>query len=724
MFGGIGRLAVRRPWLTILAWIVVAVALGFAAPQLKPTSDQADFLPSSYESVQVSRLQEKVFPQQETPAAVVVFQRSDEGKLTAADRADLREVVSGLQDRGFDKIKSVKTDAGSVSPNGRIALAGIVATVDDPYNADVTESVKDIRSALKKLLTGTELTAGTTGPAATALDSQESAGDTDAMIMQATLLLIIVLLLIIFRSPLIAVLPVLIIGLTFMVATGLISTAVEVGGLQADSSITAILIVVLFGVGTDYILFLLFRYRELLREGHDPKPAMSEAVGRVGETIASAAGAVIVAFLALLLSSLGMLRAMGPALAISVAVTLAAALTLVPAVFSLLGRKAFWPSKPWRTQPRHRFAARAGALTARRPGLVAALSGGLLAALAVGVFSFNPAFDSESSLPKDLESVRAGQDMQRGFAAGQTDPSWVLLESEDGGRLHRADLDTYRRDLAAAGFGEVSPAVVSPKGDVAQFGVVLKVKPASDRAIELASGPLRDTAHRAAPDGSRALVGGTSAVLADIQHATNRDYSVVFPVAGIAIMVILGLLLRSVVAPWYLMLAVGLGFGATLGSTVWLFQDIRGEQGLLFTLPVIVYLFVVAIGTDYNILMVARLREETGRGRSPAEAVREAVTRTASTVGAAAFILAGTFGVLLLAENSMLQQMGFAVAFGILLTAFVMALLLVPAVTTLLGRRAWWPGGRDSSAGGGARPDGTAPPEPNEPVDAVAGSTT
>lgn len=251
--------------------------------------------------------------------------------------------------------------------------------------------------------------------------------------------------------------------------------------------------------------------------------------------------------------------------------------------------------------------------------------------------------------------------------------------------------------------------------------MVLKVKPASDQAIELAAGPLRDTAHRAAPDGSRALVGGTSAVLADIQHATNRDYSVVFPVAGIAIMVILGLLLRSVVAPWYLMLAVGLGFGATLGSTVWLFQDIRGEQGLLFTLPVIVYLFVVAIGTDYNILMVARLREETGRGRSPAEAVREAVTRTASTVGAAAFILAGTFGVLLLAENSMLQQMGFAVAFGILLTAFVMALLLVPAVTTLLGRRAWWPGGRNPSAGEGARPDGT---EPHEPVDAVAGSTT
>ncbi|WP_406012870.1 MMPL family transporter [Streptomyces sp. NBC_00984] len=724
MFGGIGRLAVRRPWLTILAWIIAAVALGLLAPQLKATTDQADFLPSHYESVQVSRLQEKAFPQQETPAAVAVFQRSDGGKLTAADKTDLGKVVAGLQDRKLDRIKSVETNPQSVSPNGRIALASIFATVKDPYDVKVSESVKEIRTDVKELLAGTELKAGITGAAATALDSQESAGDTDAMIMQATLLLIIVLLLIIFRSPLIAILPVLIIALTFMVATGLISTAAELGGLQADSSITAILIVVLFGVGTDYILFLLFRYRELLREGHDPKPAMSEAVGRVGETIASAAGAVIVAFLALLLSSLGMLRAMGPALAISVAVTLAAALTLVPAVFSLLGRKAFWPSKSWRKQPGHGLAGRVGALTARRPGVVAAVSGGLLAVLAVGAFSFNPAFDSESSLPKDLESVRAGEDLQRGFAAGQTDPTWVLVEAENGARLKQADLDAYRQRLTAAKLGQVTPATVSPKGDVAQFGVVLREKPAGDRAIELVSGPLRDAAHQAAPDGTRALVGGTSAVLADIQHATNRDYSLVFPVAGIAIMVILGLLLRSVVAPWYLMLAVGLGFGATLGSTVWLFQDIRGEQGLLFTLPVIVYLFVVAIGTDYNILMAARLREETRRGRSPAEAVREAITRTASTVGAAAFILAGTFGVLLLAKNSMLQQMGFAVAFGILLTAFVMALLLVPAVTTLLGRRAWWPGNRNTPVGDGESHRDPSPEKPHETVNAGAGSAT
>ncbi|MFH8450128.1 MMPL family transporter [Streptomyces fungicidicus] len=692
MFGRVGRSAVKHPWLTILAWVIAAIGVAALAPPLKPVSDQAEFLPSHYESVKAAEVQKRAFPQQEQPASVIVFRRDDNGRLTEADLADVKKVAAGLEKADLEKIGAVQTSPEAVSENGEIALASILATTDNPYDETLMESVGELREEAKPLLEGTSLHMGITGSAATALDTKESSGDTDAMIMMATLVLLIVLLAVIFRSPLIAILPVLVIALVFVLATGLISIASEAGGLQADASIGSILIVVLFGVGTDYLLFLLFRYREFLRKGQAPKEAMTEAVTRVGETIASAAGAVVVAFLALLLSSLGMLKALGPALAISVGVTLIAALTLVPAVFSLLGTKAFWPSKAWSKEPKHTLAARTGALTARRPGLVAAVSGGLLAVLAAGVLSLNTVFDSSSSLPKDLESVQAAKELERGFAAGQTDPTWVFLEAEDGGKLEQGQIDAYGKKLAAADFGRVTPPVLAPKGDIAKFGVVLAHKPDSDRAVELLAGPLRDAAHDAAPDGTRALVGGTSAVLADIQHATNRDYSVVFPAAGLAIMLILGLLLRSVVAPLYLMAAVGLGFAATLGATVLLFQNLAGEAGLPFTLPVIVYLFVVAIGTDYNILMVARLREEVGRGSTPAQAVRQAITHSTSTVGTAAVILAGTFGVLLLAQNSMLRQMGFAVAFGILLTAFVMAVLLVPAVTTLLGHRTWWPG--------------------------------
>ncbi|GGV91620.1 MMPL family transporter [Streptomyces massasporeus] len=693
MFGRIGRAAVLRPWLTIAAWIVAAVALAALAPQLKSTGDQADFLPSHYESVQAAEVQERAFPQHEQPAAIAVFQRSDGGKLTAADKSDVAGISSRLQALGIDHIKRVETNEQAVSPNGRIALASVVATVEDPYDPELMDAVGELRAEARTLLKDTELKLGVTGQAASALDSQEASGDTDAMIMSATLVLIVVLLLLIFRSPLIAVLPVLIIGLAFVVATGLIATAAELGGLKADSSITAILIVVLFGVGTDYILFLLFRHREQLRSGQAPKQAMITAVTLVGETIASAAGAVIVAFMALLLSTMGMLRTMGPSLAISVAVALLAGLTLVPAVFSLLGTKAYWPSKSWRAEPKHVLAGRVGSLASRRPGAVAAVTGGVLAVLSVGVLGFRAEFDMNSSLPQNLESVRAMKDMERGFSAGQSDPTTVYLEKDGGSALTASELKTFGAELGKVeGVDTVSPAVPGQDGRVARYSVVLEHNPSGGEAIELVTGPLRDTAHRAAPEGAEALVGGTTAVLADIESAVSHDYKVVFPVAGAAIMLILGLLLRSVVAPLYLMVSVALGFGATLGATVWLFQNSQGKDGLLFTLPVIVYLFVVAIGTDYNILMVARLREEIEQGRSPREAAARAVARCVPTIGAASVILAGTFGVLMLAENSMLQQMGFAVAFGILLTAFVMAMLLVPALTTLLGDRAWWPG--------------------------------
>ncbi|WP_412076459.1 MMPL family transporter [Streptomyces xanthophaeus] len=701
MFGRIGRFSVNRPWLTIVSWIVATVALASLAPELKSSTDQADFLPSRYESAQIMKIKEESFPQQETPAAIVVFQRNDDAALTDADKATVAKVTGDLQAKRYETFKSIVTSPEAVSKDGKMALATVVSAEKDPAADSGLESIRQLRTDGKAQLQGSELKMGVTGPAALMVDAKEAAGDTDAMIMMATLILIIVLLGAIFRSPLIALLPVLMIALMFVSANGLIATASELFGLEADASNSAILIVVLFGVGTDYILFLLFRYREHLRAGHEPKQALIESVSRVGETIASAAGAVIVAFLALVFSTMGNMRAMGPSLAISVAVTLVAALTLVPAVFSLLGTKAFWPSKAWKRAPKNRLAGKVGDIASRRPALIAAVSTGLLAVLALGALGFKPGFDQESTLPKTLESIQANADLQKSFSAGETEPSLVFVKSKDGAQLDKAALDTFRQSITAVeNVGDVSPAVLSPKGDVALYSVVLKFRPSSEQAIELVAGNLRDTVHAKAPEGSKALVGGKTAVLADIEDAVKHDYGLVFPIAALAIMLILGLLLRSVVAPLYLMLAVGLGFTATLGSAVWLFQNIKGEDGLLFSLPIVVYLFVVAIGTDYNILMVARLREEVRNGRSTAEAVRLAVSQSAPTIGSAAVILAGTFGVLMLADNSMLQQMGFAVAFGILLTAFIMALLLVPTLTALVGPKAWWPGNRSGHPSG------------------------
>jgi RND superfamily putative drug exporter len=217
---------------------------------------------------------------------------------------------------------------------------------------------------------------------------------------------------------------------------------------------------------------------------------------------------------------------------------------------------------------------------------------------------------------------------------------------------------------------------------------------AQDLAIPLVGGVLRETAHAEAPKGSVAYVGGTSSVLADIQTAINRDYRVVFPAASVAILLILALLLGSVAAPWYLMASVALGFVASLGATVLVFREFRNQAGLLFTLPILMYLFVVAIGTDYNIVMVARIREETRNGLTTRAATGAAVRHTASTIAAGGVILGGTFAVLTAGNDPSLQQLGVGISVGIAVSAFVMAIFLTPALTAMFGQRAFWPGNR------------------------------
>ncbi|MFI5695351.1 MMPL family transporter [Kribbella sp. NPDC051586] len=695
MFARLGSLVVRRPWWTIGAWVLIIAAIAATAPKLTATTDQSAFLPSHYESIQAAQLQEKAFPNATAPAAIVVFERSDGAALTPADAATVGSIAGQLDQA---KLKDV-TGIQAVPPTGNrlIQIAPVELTkITNPSDTRQNDAVKALRTALQDKLHGTSLKAGVTGSAAQTLDAQESSTKGLAIIGIATVGLILLLLLLIFRSPVIALLPIIVIGAVSTVVNGLIAIVSKAFDLKIDSSITSILLVVLFGVGTDYILFLMFRYRERLRAGEDAKTAMVSAVTRVGEAIASAAGAVIIAFMALTLSTLGMFRAMGPALAISVAVALLAGLTLVPAIVSLLGTKVFWPSKAWKVEPKGAKFAAMGRGLGRRPAVFAFAAGGLLVVLSAFAIGFNPTFDLTSGSTSDTsESTVYSKELLKSLPAGVTQPSDVLLRSSD--PLSKDQLDTYRTALTKVdGVGDVSQPTLSPDSTVADFKVTLKAAPESDQAIATVRGPLRDAAHTAAPAGTTAIVGGLTSVFVDFQDAMNHDYKVVFPVAAILIMIVLALLLRSLVAPWYLMASVFLGFGATLGSSVVVFQHFQHNSGLIFTLPVIMYLFVVALGTDYNILMVARLREEAREGNDPKRAAALALHHTGPTIAAAGVILAGTFASMMLAGNTVLSQMGFAISVGIAIAAFVMAMFFTPALTALIGHRAWWPGHADT----------------------------
>ncbi|GAA2144973.1 MMPL family transporter [Kitasatospora kazusensis] len=709
MFHRIGQFVVSKAWWVIGAWIIAAVAIIATAPTLTAQTDESSFLPKHYESIQASLVQEKAFPGNFTPAAMLLFERTDGGTLTTADKAAMDKVVQGLGDKHVNLVeKVVPVSAQTTSKDGKYALSMIAMEKNSEHKPEAGDTAKQLRDDAQQLAAGTGLKAQLGGTAAQVLDQKDSSDLANKLIGIGTVVIILLTLGIIFRSPIIALLPVFLIAIFSMVANGLIADASKLFGLQADPSVSAILIVVLFGVGTDYFLFLMFRYRERLRAGDERKQAMVNAVGRVGEAIASAAGAVIVAFSVLVLSSLGMFKALGPSLAIAVAVTALASVTLVPAVLSLIPERVlFWPSKAWQREPRNAKFAVLGNLVQRRPALVAIVSGALMVLLSFAALGYKGTFDLASgSMPKTKESMVVQDTMMKAFSAGASDPSHVYLTStQDGVKLDPASLDGYTAALGKVdGVAQVNPKPnLSKDGATADFTVTLKDAPATNAAIDTV-GKLRSTAHASAPQGTQAYVGGQTAVYKDINTAMARDYSLVFPIAALLIMLILGLLLRSVVAPWYLMAAVGLGFGATVGATSLLFQHVQGEAGLMFMLPMFIYLFVVAIGTDYNILMIARLREEAAEGHSPREAAGLAIRHGGPTVAAAGSILAATFGTMLLAGNSLFSQIGFSVAFGIAVSAFVMALFFTPALTALLGRAAWWPGHGEVS--GHAEPAG------------------
>jgi RND superfamily putative drug exporter len=321
---------------------------------------------------------------------------------------------------------------------------------------------------------------------------------------------------------------------------------------------------------------------------------------------------------------------------------------------------------------------------------MALISSGILALLAVGSLFYHASYDMTTALPGQQESTLAYHDLTSAFPAGALNPTQVFVTAPKA--LSARQLTTLAHALLhTEGVAAVLPPQMSLHDRAAELNLYLKADPYSDAALHDVVGPIRNTAHHTLA-GAHVLVGGVTSAYVDVRAAINHDLSIIFPVAGLLIAAILVVLLRSLVAPLYLLGAVALGYTATLGASVGIFQGLGGATGLDFTLPIVVYLFVVAIGTDYNILTTARLREEFAAGHDRHEAVHRTITHGGPTVAAAGIILAGTFASLMLSGIDSMVEMGFAVAVGIALAAFVMASVLVPSIAAILGQRVWWPG--------------------------------
>ncbi|MGW1866741.1 MMPL family transporter [Streptomyces mauvecolor] len=699
----------RHPWKVIALWAVLGFALIALAPTLfaRVTQNQTgDFLPRSYDSAAALRIAEERFGvDPDTTTVTVLVGRADGQPLGTADHKRVEAEAAKLGGRRVDmpreddapkflvpdRSQTPRIAPAMTAPDRSFELLS-VELAGNPSDTGVQGVYRAFRDAARTQFAEAGMRTGFTGALADTVDTTD-ANKTATTIGGALLTGLIVLLnVLVFRSVLAAILPLLAVAVIGGAAAGAVAVAAMLTGLKLDASTPGLINVVLLGIGIDYLLFLLFRFREHLRSQPQQlaREAAAQVCARVGTAITSAALTIVAAFATLGVATFGQFRSLGPAIAVAVLVMLLGSLTLMPALLAAAGRKMFWPSRALRREPREGRAARLGALVTRRPLLMLTASVALLAALAAGLIGIRMDYGQGGGSGDTTPAAATAAEISRALPAGVSDPTSVYVTAKDDGPLTTARLDGLSRALTQVkGVGQVAPTVLNKDHRAARIDLYPNADPQSREARDLASGPIRDAVARHTPAGTTAHVGGTPAIIADISTAVDHDLRIVFPVAAALIGLILLLLLRSLLAPAILMISVGLGFAATLGAATLLFQHALGKPGVSFTLPLVLFLFVVALGTDYNILITDRIREEMRRPGPARAAVGRAVRHTAPAIATAGLVLAGSFASLATTPGS--EQVAFAMALGIMLSALVLSLVLVPALAALLGRSMWWP---------------------------------
>ncbi|GAA3080487.1 MMPL family transporter [Streptomyces olivoverticillatus] len=711
MIRALTGLSTRHAWKVIALWAVLGLALTVLSQTLvyRVTQTQSgDFLPAQYDSAAALKISEERFGvKPDANAVTVLVARADSKPLTGPDHRRVGAVADQLSHRRV-KMPTPKDPPPSfliedhsqtpgvrpvvVAPDRSFELLSIQLTGNstDPGLQDVYRAFRDgAKGEFAKAGMRTGFTGGLADVVDTA-DAEESTGKVVGALMTGLIVLINIL---VFRSALAAFVPLLAVAIIGGAAAGAVVCAAMLTGIKLDPSTPSMINVVLIGIGVDYFLFLLFRFREQLRSRPEQpaRAAAAEVSARIGTAITSAALTIVAAFATLGIATFGQFRVLGPAVAVSVLVMLLAALTLMPALLAVTGRKMFWPSRALKREPREGSAARFGALVARRPLTLALSSVALLVALAAGLAGIRMDF-GQTGGTRHTPAIATSAEISRTLPAGVSDPATVYVTAKAGHTLTTDGLGALPRALAEVkGVGQVGRTTLNDDRTAARIDLYLTADTQSQQARDLVSGPVRDTVARNTPAGTEAHVGGTAAVFADISTAVGHDLKVVFPVAAVLIALILLVLLRSLLAPVVLMIAVGLGFAATLGASTLVFQHLLHKPGVNFVLPLVLFLFVVALGTDYNILISDRIREEMERPGPARAAVARAVRHTAPAIATAGVVLAASFGTLAVNSDPSTQQIGFATALGIMLSAFVLSIVLVPALAAILGRGTWWP---------------------------------
>ncbi|HEU5159041.1 MAG TPA: MMPL family transporter [Streptosporangiaceae bacterium] len=668
----------RTKWVVLGAWLLLLFFLGPLAGKLGDVekNDAAAWLPGGAESTQVVNLQKR-FSEEETALAVVVYERTS--GITAADTAKARSDAGA-----FTKLPGAKQPQGPFPAKDGKALQTLVPLTD----VDIVKAVDDARELAKRGPPG--LTAHVTGPAGGGADMFKVFESLDGFLLMAAGLVVIVLLLIIYRSPTLWIIPV----FTAVAALGISQAVVYLLARYADLTVngqsSGVLTVLVFGVATDYALLLVARYREELHRHEDRHEAMAFALHRAGPAILASAATVAAGLLCLLIAEMNSTAGLGPVAAAGVICALAAMITLLPALLVICGRWVFWPliprydakyeHDPEAYEREHGIWSRIGRAVSARPRVIWATTSIALVALAFGLGSLKAdGLSNAGQFVDKPDSIVGEQVVARHFPAGSGAPTVVIGKADASGPI----ADAIARTPGVAEVGKPATAA-----GLVQYEVTLR-DAADSKAAERTVEALRAGVH-AVPDAD-AKVGGMAATTMDINQAASHDNRLIIPIVLAVVFLILVLLLRAIVAPLLMIATVVLSFAASLGASALFFRHVFGFEGTDVGFPLLAFIFLVALGVDYNIFLMTRVREES-QALGTRRGVLRGLTVTGGVITSAGLVLAATFAALTTLPLVGMVEMGFVVAFGVLLDTVVVRSLLLPALSFDIGRRIWTPG--------------------------------
>lgn len=733
---GLARFAIRFRYAIIAFWLVAGALCIALLPSLGSAvnTDNSSFLPAGSPSVHAMNLAAPFQPTDDTAGTLVVLGKA---KLTSSDQ----QSITKLENKIAKDNHVVSVSDQGLSQDGTVNKAQLVISVLTS-STKASPTVAAIRSTMSSFALASGLSSYLTGQLPSAVDNQNSQAHAQKLTEDLSVLVILVMLIIVFRAvlaPLVTLLP----AIWVLLMSGAIIAEASKAGLQVSTITETMLTVLLLGAGTDYGLFFIMRVREEIAGGASAHQAIERAGRYVGESITFSAGTVIVALLTLLLASFGLYSGLGPALALGVALMLLAALTLLPALLGVFGQAVFWP-RPVRQPKKEGVYARLADHVIAHP--VVTLACGVVFLGVLGVFAAaytSSGFGGQTTGPAGSQSASGTNVINKHYPASVANPTQVLMVYKssvwknldpvqkaenglagqsvfasvtgpfdpNGTKLTTAQLSSLYQELGPPGkLPATEPAgtpvpsgqydlyrsltqFISPDGKTVQFYTALSAgSPSSTAALNATPSVRRATTsvqHSAGATDSG--VAGLAPSSYDVSTVSQSDLKEIVPIVIVLLALLLGLLLRSVVAPLYLVGTVLLSYFAALGIAVLIFQIGAGESGLNFVLPFLLFIFLMALGEDYNILVMSRIREEAHHAPLRA-AVRTAAHHTGTTVTSAGLILAATFGAAgVTGATSQIKQLGAAIALGVLIDTFLVRTLMVPAIVVLCGRFNWWP---------------------------------